>query len=254
MQEIVSTEKKTTGDLRLPEFRDDGSIPQMSDYKWPEHSDEVKTKIELLIEIWQSIESKDMPVGAFKRRLFGYRWLGQWIVTDKAAVEIVDAMLGVKYPFPAIEKHKYKRMEEALRHASLNLTPLIRSRSVRAEPKTKTTLPSSSSPLHPYNRFRRISDKLDFLHKVSELKHAGEELSKTPYPVRQPSKSRPHKALSSPNSPTALGTIPEMMSTTATTVKEREDGEDRVSFPSIVHHQITPTSSFGTVPDSSASA
>jgi hypothetical protein len=253
MQEIVSTEKKTTGDLRLPEFRDDGSIPQMSDYKWPEHSDEVKTKIELLIEIWQSIENKDMLVGAFKRRLFGYRWLGQWIVTDKAAVEIVDMMLGVKYPFPVIEKHKYKRMEEALRHASLNLTPLIRSRSVRAEPKTKTTLPSSS-PLHPHNRFRRISDKLDFLHKVSELKHAGEELSKTPYPVRQPRKSRPRKTLSSPNSPTALGTIPEMMSTTATTVKEREDGEDRVSFPSIVHHQITPTSSFGTVPDSSASA
>lgn len=213
----------------------------MSDYKWPERSDEVKTKIELLIKIWQSIESKDALTGAFKRRLFGYRWLAQWIVTDKAAVEIVDAMLGAKCPFPAIEKHGYRRMEEALRHASLNLTPLIRSRSVRGE--TKTTLPS----LH-HNRFRRISDKLDFLHKVSESNHAG-ELLKTPYPVRQPGKSRPHKALSSPNSPTALAAIPEM-STTATI----EDGGDRVSFPSIVHHQITPTSSFGTVPDSSASA
>jgi hypothetical protein len=247
LQEIVSTtEKKTMGDLKLPEFRDDGSIPQMSDYKWPDHSNELKTKIELLVEIWKSIEREGAVVGAFKRRLFGYRWLGQWIVTDQAAVEIIDAVLGADCPFPAIEKHKYKRMEEALRHASLNLTPLIRSRSVRAE--ERKALPSLQ-----HNRFRRISDKLDFLNKVSESNHAG-ELLKTPYFVRQPSKSRPRKALSSPNSPTALGTIPETMSTTTATIKEREDGEDRVSFPSIVHHQITPTSSFGTVPDSSASA
>jgi hypothetical protein len=244
MQEIVLTEKKTTtpttGDLKLPEFRDDGSIPQISDYKWPEHSDELETKIESLIEIWKSIEREGAVVGAFKRRLFGYRWLGQWIVTDKDAVEIVDVMLR-NSPFSAIEKHKYRRMEESLRHATLNLTPLIRSRSVQSGAKTQQQ--------QQHNRFRRISDKLDFLNKMHELNHAGEML-KTPYLVRQPSKSRPRKALSSPNSPT-MATIPEMSTTTTTIVK---DGEDHVSFPAIVHHQITPTSSFGAVPNSSASA
>jgi len=219
----------------------------MSDYKWPEHSDELKTKIESLIEIWKSIEREDVVVGAFKRRLFGYRWLGQWIVTDKDAVEIVDTVLR-NYPFPAIEKHKYKRMEEALRHASLNLTPLIRSRSVRPEAAKKT---------QQHNRFRRISDKLDFLNKVYESNQA-RELLKTPYLVRQPSKSRPRKALSSPNSPTMMATIPEMSTTTTITVKKTQEEETDTSsnsyFPPIRHQPITPGSSFTTVPDSSASA
>jgi hypothetical protein len=146
----------------------------------------------------------------------------------------------LKCPFPVIEKHKYSRMEQALRHASLGLTPLIRSRSVRKGDGEK----SSSSPRH--NRVRKITDRLDLMHEMVESNHAG-ELLKTPYLVRQPSKSRPRKALSSPNSP-VLATIHEM-STTAT--KNRMEGD--APFPPVVH-QITPTSSFGTVPDSSMSA